>query len=280
MRNPVEHSCSPSLFNYLGKIANIEYSHIKILVKSPKDLVKTINNLNELGFCGVNVTCPYKVDCFKICSAVDNSCKNIGSVNTIKISGHRIIGYNTDGIAAIKSINEVRQITNGDNVVIFGAGGVARAIVYEISRITKNITIFNLDKEMSTKMLEFMGLALENYDLSNKELIRKYLENATLIINCTTLGMKPDSNDSIITEDDMNFCKNKKAIFFDVVFNPWETKFIKTAHKLGFTTVNGGKMLIHQAILAFKIWTGVSVDVKSINMNELQRILLDEINRG
>ena len=276
--NPVEHSCSPTLFAYLGKISNMEYSHIKIKVDSKDNLKHVIDSLNDLGFCGINVTCPYKVDCFSLVDKVDDSCKNVGSVNTIKKIGNNIVGFNTDGIAGINSICEIRKITSNDKVVIFGAGGVARSIVYEISRLTKNITIFNINKKETQQMLNFLGNCFDSFDLSDRIVIERYLKDASLVINCTSVGMKPDINNSIITEKEIRKCENKNCVFFDVVFNPWETKFIKYAKKYGFSTVCGGKMLINQAILAFQIWTGILLDVKKINFQELEKILTNEIN--
>ena len=138
--NPVDHSVSPSMFKYISQKKKIEYEHLKIKIDKKEQLEDALNALNLLGFCGVNVTIPYKIDIAKFMNEIDDSAKVIESVNTIKFTQNGLIGYNTDGIAAIKSIeNKLCKINENTKILIIGAGGAARPICYEAYKRTKNI---------------------------------------------------------------------------------------------------------------------------------------------
>lgn len=277
--NPVEHSCSPKLFEFLAKKANLDYSHIKILVEDQNNVEKSIEYLKELGFCGINVTCPYKVDVYNLLKNIDRECSKIKSVNTIKVVGDKLIGYNTDGIAAIAAIEKVTKINSKDKIVMFGAGGVARSVVYELSKFTKNIVIFNKELDQAQQMIKDLELQFNCYDLSDRSTIVSELKTATIVINATTVGMKPNENESIISENEIKQVSGSKKLFFDVVFNPWETQFINFAKQNGHITVGGGQMLIYQALYAFNVWTGIKVNLTNDDMLNLKEVLINEINK-
>lgn len=277
--NPVEHSCSPKLFEYLAEKANIEYSHIKILIKNSNNLLKSIKEMKNLGFCGVNVTCPYKVDSYYLLNKFGDDCDKIKSVNTIKFIGRDIIGYNTDGIAAIRALKTKKEINSNHKVVVFGAGGVARPIVYELSKLTKNIVVFNIDELQAKTMLADLKLKCKYYNLNNRAKIIECLNCADFVINCTSVGMKPQETNSIISYEEIQESSTHPKVYFDVVFNPWDTKFIQMAKLCGNEVISGGLMLIYQAIYAFEIWTGCLVELNKSEILELKEILINEINK-
>lgn len=276
--NPVEHSVSPVLFQYLAGKKNCEYAHIKIKIDKKEELSKKIDSLFSLGFCGINITCPYKKDIFAIVDEFKNGSEKIHSINVITKENNKICGYNTDGVAAIKAIEEVKKITPKTKVTVFGAGGAAYAIFYELLKKTKNIIVVNESLSVANEMVNDINATCKTYDLLDKDDYKDYLINSDLVINATSVGMYPLVNKSIIDEKLIKEV-NKDALFFDAIFNPWETKFIKMAKKSNHKIVSGGYMLIYQAVLALSIWANINIKLSSKELEELVKLMKREIKK-
>lgn len=266
--NPVQHSISPQLFSLIADRLNIEYAHIKIKVLKKEDLLETFKSLNTLGFCGFNITCPYKIDTFGLVDDYGDGAENIKSINCIKFIDGKYVGYNTDGKAAIMSIERIRQITAKDRIVILGAGGAAYSIFYELLKKTDDITIFNRYLDEAKKMVDSIEPNTEYFELSEKEILIQRLKESDIIINATTVGMTPDDS-SLILEEDFKKISDSPKIIFDVVFNPWETQMLQIAEKHGHITISGGYMLIYQAILALNLWLDKNI---MLSENEIENI--------
>lgn len=273
--NPVEHSVSPSMFKYISKKKKIEYDHLKIKVDKKEQLEDVLNALNLLGFCGINVTIPYKIDIAKYMNEIDDSAKTIKSVNTIKFSKNGYIGYNTDGIAAIKSIeNKLCKINENTKILIIGAGGAARPICYEAYKKTKNITVMNRYKEEAENMIECISKDILIYELSRDNYIEQ-INKADIIINATPVGMHPKIDEELIEEDIFKNIENiSSKYFFDVIFNPYKTKFLINAEKYGAKTCSGLYMMIYQILLAFEIWTDIKTD--DIDVEDAKKEILEK----
>lgn len=273
--NPVEHSVSPSMFKYISKKKKIEYDHLKIKVDKKEQLEDALNALNLLGFCGINVTIPYKIDIAKYMNEIDDSAKTIKSVNTIKFSKNGYIGYNTDGIAAIKSIeNKLCKINENTKILIIGAGGAARPICYEAYKKTKNITVMNRYKEEAENMIECISKDILIYELSRDNYIEQ-INKADIIINATPVGMHPKIDEELIEEDIFKNIENiSSKYFFDVIFNPYKTKFLINAEKYGAKTCSGLYMMIYQILLAFEIWTDIKTD--DIDVEDAKKEILEK----
>ncbi len=272
--NPVEHSISPSMFKYISKKKNIDYEHLKIKVDKKEQLEDVLNTLKTRGVCGVNVTLPYKIDVVKYMNEIDNSAKAIKSVNTIKISQNGFIGYNTDGIAAIRSIENILCKINEDTkILIIGAGGAARPICYEAYKKTKNIIVMNRNREEAESMVECVSKDIPIYELSSYNYIEQ-INKADIIINATPVGMLPNIDEELITEDIFKRIENmSNKYFFDVIFNPYKTKFLINAEKYGAKICSGLYMMIYQILLAFEIWTGIKTD--DIDVEDAKREMLE-----
>ena len=272
--NPVEHSVSPSMFKYISKKKKIEYEHLKIKIDKKEQLEDVLNALNLLGFCGVNVTIPYKMDVAKFMNEIDDSAKAIRSVNTIKFNQNGFVGYNTDGVAAIKSIeNKLCKINENTKILIIGAGGAARPICYEAYKKTKNITVMNRYKEEAESMIECISKNIPIYELSRCNYIEQ-INKADVIINTTPVGMHPQIDEELIEED---IFKNIKSIsskyFFDAILNPYKTKFLINAEKYGAKIFSGLYMMIYQILLAFEIWTDIKTD--DIDIEDAKKEILE-----
>jgi shikimate dehydrogenase len=285
--DPVEHSVSPVLFKELSELCHIEYSHVKIRI--PKEDEGALNNaivaMKDLNFVGFNVTLPYKMEVIKYLDEIDESARSVGAVNTVVNRDGRLIGYNTDEYGAINTIEQnFGRIRGSDNVVLFGAGGASRAVLSGLQKSTKNITVFNRSKKRLKILqgdLSIKGLILDSYPLSELENHLDRLLEADLIINATSVGMHPNENGSIIPSHILskiilaNNFKGKK--FFDVVFNPVDTEFLKQSKKiLGAEAVGGLQMMIYQGVKAFELWTGH--EVPDFDVNKMEAKLKRAIN--
>ena len=275
--NPVAHSIAPQMFDIITKKLNVNYAHIKIKVDNSSQLKDVIHSLKTLGFIGFNITTPYKVDMYNILT--DKNCdletQKMQSVNSVMIKNNELMGFNTDGRGAIKAIQHFYDINERDNVLILGAGGVARSILYEISKITNHIVVFNEDKDVALQMCDLINPLAKAYDLADIKNLNQELGKATLIINATTVGMTPNLV-SLIDEQVISKLPQKKC-FFDVVFNPWETEMLSLARKYNHLTVSGGYMLIYQALYALEVWLDMKINFSKEDIvslaNELMMIL-------
>lgn len=272
--NPVGHSVSPSMFKFISESKKIEYEHLKINVKNKEKLKESIDAMKTLGFCGFNITIPYKIDVAKYMDEIDESAYTIKSVNTVLIENGKFIGYNTDGIAAVQSIeNKLCEITKDKNVLIIGAGGAARPICYEIYKKTKNIVVMNRYKEEAESMIENISKDIKIYSLSNEN-YNKQIKKADIVINATPVGMYPNISEELFEEHVLKGISNMQdKYFFDVIFNPYETNFLIKAKNHGAKICSGLYMMIYQILLAFEIWTGVKTD--DINVEKAKRYILN-----
>ena len=127
-------------------------------------------------------------------------------------------------------------------------------------------------------MIRDLNIKLPFFDLNDRNLILNYLKDANFVINCTSVGMNPDGDSSILTREEINSLPNDK-IYFDVVFNPWETKFLQYAKENNNKIISGGMMLIYQGILAFEVWTDIKVTLTNNEIEKLKEDLKSEINK-
>ncbi|MEK9156371.1 MAG: shikimate dehydrogenase [Patescibacteria group bacterium] len=279
---PVDHSISPVLFNMLTKNLPDGYAHIKIEIEDEKSLGDFINYLNNLGFVGLNVTLPYKVAAIKYVDELDDSVKKVGALNTLVFKDGKSRGYNTDAIGAMNAIElKLRKVESHGNIVVIGAGGAARAIIYEIYKRSQNITILNIDSDQAKKVSN--DLSTENKKIQvfplNDVNIKTHIAWADFIINATPVGMYPNNTEEIVSRQiyaELGNLKNK--YFFDAIFNPYNTQFLKNADALGAKTCSGLYMMIFQAIAALKLWVGQ--DYSEIDADNIAKKLQNYLRRA
>lgn len=281
--NPTDHSVSPTLFGIYAAEYNLDYTHVKFNVRS-NDLKTVIRAIPAFGFAGINVTLPYKTEVIPFLDQLSPEIKRIGAVNTIVNRNGRLIGYNTDIFGAIKTIEGSlgREIKKSDNVAIFGTGGAARAIVSGVLDRNAAVTVlYRTPKSANTVKFirDFSNLMVKFYD-SNKKSSLKALIPTTIVCNATSVGMYPKLNESPILFTQLKSVANQTAIrkklFFDIIFNPGKTKFLRDAEKFGATVIGGIDMMIYQGIQAFYLWTGKKVSPPTVEKAKkiLRKLLL------
>ena len=255
--HPVEHSFSPPMHNAAFDELGMDYAYVAFDV-NPNDLKTAIEGAQSLNIKGFNVTIPHKVDVMQYLDELDEVARLIGAVNTIDFKNLK--GYNTDGIGAVKAIEEVTSIKN-KNVVVAGAGGASRAISFYIAKYgAESLTILNRNEAKAESLASDVsdsGLIGEvAYDSINA--IGNYMEGADVLIDTTPLGMHPNIKDEPIVKADK---MDEDLVVFDAVYNPNETVLLKEAIKANAKPVYGIKMLLYQGAESFKIWTGKTAPV-------------------
>lgn len=267
--HPVEHSFSPPMHNAAFDALNMDYAYVAFDV-NPNDLKSAIEGAESLNIKGFNVTIPHKVDVMQYLDELDEVARLIGAVNTIDFKNLK--GYNTDGIGAVKAIEEVTSIKN-KNVVVAGAGGASRAISFYIAKYgAESLTILNRNEAKAESLASDVsdsGLIGEvAYDSINA--IGNYMEGADVLIDTTPLGMHPNISDEPIVKADM---MDEDLVVFDAVYNPNETVLIKEVIKANAKPVYGIKMLLYQGAESFKIWTG-----KTAPIDVMEKALRNTLN--
>ncbi|WP_296810358.1 shikimate dehydrogenase [uncultured Methanobrevibacter sp.] len=267
--HPVEHSFSPPMHNAAFDALNMDYAYVAFDV-NPNDLKSAIEGAESLNIKGFNVTIPHKVDVMQYLDELDEVARLIGAVNTIDFKNLK--GYNTDGIGAVKAIEEVTSIKN-KNVIVAGAGGASRAISFYIAKYgAESLTILNRNEAKAESLASDVsdsGLIGEvAYDSINA--IGNYMEGADVLIDTTPLGMHPNISDEPIVKADM---MDEDLVVFDAVYNPNETVLIKEVIKANAKPVYGIKMLLYQGAESFKIWTG-----KTAPIDVMEKALRNTLN--
>ena len=246
--NPIEHSLSPLLHNYWIKNNNIEaiYEKRKLNENQLEDLILEFKD-KKLN--GINITVPFKKAVIPFLDELSVEAQNTQSVNTIYLKNNKVIGHNTDIIGFEKSIKKIKYNPSNREVLILGAGGVVPSIIFALikMKVTK-IKISNRTKEKA----EYLRKLFKNIEIVEWGEV----PNFDMIINATSVGLKEEDNISL---DLSSSSRNK--FFYDVIYNPKETNFLKTGRKLGNRTLNGKFMFIYQAHSAFNIWHGLEPEI-------------------
>jgi len=248
--NPIDHSLSPKLHNYWLKKHNIDAIYEKRLLEK-KDLEGIIKEIKNEELAGINVTVPFKKLIVPFVDRLTTLADEAQSVNTIYKIDNKVIGDNTDIGGFEKALKFIDFDTKNKIVFILGAGGVALSIILALKRLgVKKIFLSNrTEKEATILKKNFSELEIIKWGKNPK---------SDLIINATSLGL--NKND-VIKLDYEAFGTGK--LFYDVIYNPVKTNFLKRAEKTENKTENGKMMFIYQAQLAFNIWTNIMPKIDS-----------------
>jgi shikimate dehydrogenase len=259
-----ENSRSRFMHNNMFKEKKLDF--IYVLFKTKKEeLGEFMRNFREFGFRGSAVTIPHKEAIMKHVDEIDDTAQKIGASNTLVNENGKLIAYNTDYFGAIKALKEKTKLAD-KAVLVIGAGGAARAIVYALKKEKAKITIINRTDEKAQKLADEFNIEFDR--LGNmKELINKN----DITINTTSVGMDPHKDESIIKENE--FSEGK--IIMDIVYKPIRTKLIMLAEKNKCKTITGERMLIYQATGQYNLWTGQNPDFKV-----MEKALMEKLNKG
>ena len=248
--NPIEHSLSPKLHNHWIKNNNINAIYEKQKLNKD-DIESVILKVREKKIQGINVTVPFKKIVIPFLDQLSSEAKNTQSVNTIYLNNNKVFGHNTDIIGFELSIKYLGFNIKNKKILVLGAGGVVPSIIFALNKMqASEIIITNRTKENAEKLKDLFDYI--------KIVDWGYVPEFDLIINATSLGL--NENDEI----NLDFSKvGQNKLFYDVIYNPHETNFLKIGKKLGNKIENGKSMFIYQASAAFKLWHGVNPELNN-----------------
>ena len=254
--NPIEHSLSPKLHNYWIKNNNINANYEKRKLNE-SEIESLILEVKEKKLNGINVTTPFKKAVIPYLDRLSLESESTQSVNTIYLDDNKVVGHNTDISGFELGIKNSKFEVTGKKILILGAGGVVPSIIFALNKMkVSGITISNRTKNRAEN-LKIFSKDLKIVDWGD-------IPEFDMIINATSIGLNEDDQ---INLDLANVGKNK--FFYDVIYNPKETNFLKIAKKMGNETENGKLMFIYQAFSAFKVWHGIEPEIN----NEVIKLL-------
>tara|TARA_B100000900_G_scaffold74196_1_gene59148 strand:- start:128 stop:922 length:795 start_codon:yes stop_codon:yes gene_type:complete len=247
--NPINHSLSPKLHNYWLRENNIDAIYDKKKIEE-KNLQTIISEVKEKKINGINVTVPFKKLVIPYLDKLSQEAEQTQSVNTIILNNDNLVGHNTDIFGFTKAIKNLNFNIKDKKILILGAGGVVPSIIFALKKMNvSKIFISNRTKEKAEDLKsQFHNLEVLDWGDIN---------DSDVIINATSLGLNKES----IKLDFSKLANNK--LFYDVIYNPEETNFLKEGKKLGNKTENGKLMFIYQAFEAFKLWHGIEPQINS-----------------
>ena len=245
--NPINHSLSPKLHNYWLKENKIDAIYDKIKINE-NDLETIISDIKERKINGINVTVPFKKSVIPYLDKLSFEAEQTHSVNTIILNNEYLIGHNTDIAGFTSAIKNLQFDITGKKVFILGAGGVVPSLIFALNKMkVSKIIITNRTRQKAESLKnQFTNISVIDWG----EMI-----DFDIVINATSLGLK---NETI----NLDFSKlEKNKLFYDVIYNPSETNFLKQGKNSGNQIENGKLMFIYQAQEAFKIWHGIKPEI-------------------
>ncbi|EDL60949.1 shikimate dehydrogenase [Gimesia maris] len=265
---PVAENPTQCMIEAAYKACGLEWRYLTIEV-APENLESAVEGLRAMGFRGANLTIPHKVEVIQYLDGISDAAAMMGAVNCIVRQGDHLLGDNTDGKGFVQSLKEVTD-PQGKKIVMFGAGGAARAIGVETALAgAAEITIVNRSAERGEALVRLLNEKTEvrtrfelwdgNYTLA---------DDVDVVINATSIGLYPDV-DAVFPLDFSSLKSN--MIVSDVIPNPPETHLLREAAKIGCPTLDGLGMLVNQGVIGFQLWTGVDPDPK------VMRAALEEV---
>lgn len=255
--NPIEHTLSPGIHNYLAERMGHNLVYLPFCVKD--DIKGAVQGAYALNILGMNVTVPYKKAVMPFLAELDENAKEIGSVNTLVRTKDGFKGYNTDYLGLYRTMSEEKIEISGEKVIIIGAGGAAMPAAYLCAKEKAQIIyLCNRTKERAEAISKSVHQAFPQVEIIPLELqdYRKLQDNEYIAIQTTSVGLYPNCEQAAI-EDTSFYKRIKQAV--DIIYNPYETRFMKLVKKHGGTACNGLKMLLYQGISSYELWNQVTV---------------------
>ncbi len=269
--DPIEHSLSPAIHNAAFGALGLDFAFLAFKVKTP-DVEAGLNGMRALGIHGLNVTMPHKSTVINFLDEVNETAKFLNAVNTIVNRNGKLFGSNTDGDGALSALVKNGVKPRGKKVVLLGAGGAARAIAYALAKEAGELVVLNRTVNQATELANRLKQTLKRRvtaDFLLPSALQSNLQDADVLINATSVGMKPNTSQSPIAPE---WLKPNLTVM-DIVYNPIETKLAKDAKKAGCRVVSGLEMLIYQGSASFEIWTGQKSPVEVMRQAALNQLL-------
>lgn len=238
---PVAHSLSPAMHNAAFQALELEAVYVPFAVQ---DLAQAVQGLRGLDIRGVSVTIPFKEEIIPLLDEVDPRARTIGAVNTVINRAGRLWGTNTDWEGALAALQDQIDLT-GQRVLVVGAGGAGRAIVYAVREAGGIAAVTDVDEVRAMALArEFGATFVPRQEAGHHP--------AAVLINASPVGMAPQADDLPISPDRL---KNFRVVM-DIVYKPLETRLLREAAAHGCRGIDGLQMLVYQGARQFELFTG------------------------
>lgn len=261
--NPIKHSISPFIHNSAFEATNTNGVYLAWEVDEA-ELAETVANIRRYQMYGINLSMPYKEQVIPYLDRLSEEACLIGAVNTVVNREGTLIGYNTDGKGFFKSLPSFK--ISKKRLVLLGAGGAAKAILAQaildgVSQISVFVRSSSMEKTRPylEKIQNATGFRVDLFALEDVQDLQDSITQADLLVNATSVGMDGSSQPiptSIVLPE--------KLLVADVIYQPFETPFLKWARNQGNQSINGLGMLLYQAAEAFELWTGKEMPTDQI----------------
>ena len=256
--NPVEHTLSPMIHNTLANRLGHNLVYVPFPVETGR-VADAVVGADALGLLGMNVTVPYKSEVMACLKEIDVLAQDIGAVNTLVRTAGGYKGYNTDMEGLYRAMLSENIHIEGERIVLLGAGGAARAVaylcavkgadkVYMLNRTLNKAEAVSEEVNRKVGREVIIPMLTEEY--------KRLPDGKYLAIQGTSVGLAPHAEDVVIAD---NAFYEKIHTGFDLIYNPWETKFMRLVREHGGRAYNGLKMLLYQGIIAYELWNDVRV---------------------
>ena len=268
--DPVEHSFSPVMHNAAFEELNLDFVYVAFRVRR-EELREAIIGARSLDLHGLNVTMPHKNAVIGYLDEIDSTTRSVGAVNTILNDEGRLIGYNTDGVGALKALRETGITLKEKKLLLLGAGGAGKAIAFHAAQEVEELVILNRTPQKAKKLAEVLCRDFNKKIDSNKlstEIIKKELRDTDILVNATSVGMHPKVDQSLVPPSLLR----PDLCVMEMVYSPLETKLAKDAKAVGAKVASGIEMLVYQGAASFEIWTNHKAPVKAVKQAVLNKL--------
>ncbi|MCP8967197.1 shikimate dehydrogenase [Ectobacillus ponti] len=266
--NPIGHSLSPLMHNDALSHLGIDAHYHAFRIKE-EQLENAVKGFRAIEISGFNVTTPHKVDVMRYLDEVDELAGQIGAVNTVVNRNGALVGYNTDGIGYIRSLQSIsKEPLQEKRILLLGAGGASRAIFFSLAALgVREADIANRTASRAQELIDAC-----RYEIASKAITMEQAEaqqhEYDIIINTTTVGMSPHVADTPLPIRSLK----RGAIVSDIIYNPFETRLLREAREAGAIVQNGVDMFVYQGALAFEYWTGQWPDVGRMKQTVITKL--------
>jgi shikimate dehydrogenase len=257
--DPVSHSLSPAMHNAAFKSLSLDDVYIAYKVSSD-ELESSVESLRSVKISGFNVTIPHKTAVLQYLDDVDLISRKAGAVNTVASINGKFKGFNTDIHGFIQPLLSRNIDFKGLSVLLFGAGGSARAVVTSLSNVNgiSKLVVANRTYSKSLELSKLADLQGLTSSVSMLEEAKGAAKHFDLIVNATSVGLQ--SNESLLDSEDVD----ENSTVYDLVYRPVMTKLLENAREKGARVIYGYEMLIEQGAQAFEIWTGLKAPLPAM----------------
>lgn len=259
--NPVSHSMSPAMHNAALKELGLNGVYVPFPVEN---VAQAVTGVKGLTIRGLSVTIPHKETVIPFLDDIDPVARRIGAVNTVALQedeeGNELLrGFNTDWLGANRALSETIALKD-KQVILLGAGGAARAIGFGLQEAGATVLLCSRTEKKGQALAHELGCKWASLgSLSDLK--------GDIVVNATSVGMKPNIDDSLMTVEQLARFK----VVMDIVYSPLDTKLLKNGQDAGCITIGGLEMLLYQGVAQFELWTSKTAPV------ELMREKLYEI---